>query len=86
MVFERQIERIVLTGGGPEGRTYAIVEFREGGFGISRDGAPLAPHYWPEADIDRCAEHFIRLIDDGSYRAGNPGTCAQDHNDPTNYN
>ena len=60
--FERRITAITLTARLPDGSAeLAMVRFNDGGWGITRDGAPISDCYWPAERIDGCVEKFLRM-------------------------
>jgi hypothetical protein len=61
MFFQREIKDTIVTARGPEGEMLAIVQFTDGGFGISRNGKPIAGHYFPSTQLDECIATMLTL-------------------------
>jgi hypothetical protein len=57
----KNIERTVLTMGGPEGEILSLVVFTDGGYGIARDGRPVDGLYWPRMAVDECISKLLWL-------------------------
>ena len=60
--FERRIAAITLIARLPDDSAeLAMVRFSDGGWGITRDGTPLADCCWSSEHIDACVETFLRM-------------------------
>jgi hypothetical protein len=71
MFLEREnIEEVVLTIQRGGGDTFAVVAFRTGGFGITRNGDPLQCFFWPADPGNEHTSALLRLA--GADKAARP--------------
>jgi hypothetical protein len=57
----REVRETLLTATRTDGTIYSLVLYEDEGLGIARDGVPLPPFYWGNAEMDECMETFMRL-------------------------
>jgi hypothetical protein len=61
MESQRRVEETVFTVHGRDGRTYSLVCFDCGGYGIACAGTPLYALYWP-GGAEGLKEGIVRLV------------------------
>jgi hypothetical protein len=65
-----EILETILRASAPGGDEFALLTFRDGSYGIGRNGTPIPEMRWPDGQLKQCVETLVRLAGlDGDERA-----------------
>jgi hypothetical protein len=56
-----KIQETLFTSTAPSGAVFAIVAYRSGEYGVTRNGEPMHDIKWPADKLKECLAEFVRL-------------------------